>query len=44
VSLLASRLAAAPPVDLATWEPQYGRVAEAQAKWEREHGRPLTGS
>lgn len=37
-------LAAALPVDLATWEPQYGRVAEAQAKWEREHGRPLTGA
>jgi len=28
-------------VDLATWEPSYGRVAEAQARWEREHGRPL---
>ena len=27
--------------DLATWEPTYGRPAEAQAKWEREHGRPL---
>jgi tRNA threonylcarbamoyladenosine biosynthesis protein TsaB len=24
-----------------TWEPTYGRPAEAQAKWEREHGRPL---
>ncbi len=23
------------------WEPAYGRPAEAQAKWEREHGRPL---
>lgn len=25
----------------ASWEPVYGRPAEAQAKWEREHGRPL---
>lgn len=28
-------------VDLATWEPDYGRLAEAQVKWELEHGRPL---
>jgi len=27
--------------DAASWEPIYGRPAEAQAKWEREHGRPL---
>lgn len=27
--------------DPATWEPIYGRPAEAQAKWEREHGRAL---
>jgi len=31
------------PVDLATWEPRYGRLAEAQVKWEREHGRTLGG-
>jgi hypothetical protein len=24
-----------------SWEPVYGRPAEAQAKWEREHGRAL---
>ncbi|HEY9514484.1 MAG TPA: tRNA (adenosine(37)-N6)-threonylcarbamoyltransferase complex dimerization subunit type 1 TsaB [Gemmatimonadaceae bacterium] len=30
------------PVDLASWEPSYGRLAEAQVRWEREHGRPLT--
>lgn len=30
-----------PQVDLATWEPQYGRLAEAQVKWEATHGRPL---
>jgi tRNA threonylcarbamoyl adenosine modification protein YeaZ len=32
---------AAPVVDIASWEPQYGRPAEAQAKWERAHGRRL---
>jgi tRNA threonylcarbamoyladenosine biosynthesis protein TsaB len=29
------------PVDLASWEPDYGRLAEAQVRWERAHGRPL---
>jgi tRNA threonylcarbamoyladenosine biosynthesis protein TsaB len=28
-------------VELATWEPTYGRLAEAQVKWEAAHGRPL---
>lgn len=28
-------------VDVAAWEPEYGRPAEAQAVWERKHGRPL---
>jgi tRNA threonylcarbamoyladenosine biosynthesis protein TsaB len=28
-------------VDLFQWEPSYGRLAEAQARWERSHGRPL---
>jgi tRNA threonylcarbamoyladenosine biosynthesis protein TsaB len=28
-------------VDLASWEPDYGRLAEAQARWEAAHGRPL---
>ena len=31
------------PVDLASWEPAYGRLAEAQVKWEAAHGRPLQG-
>ena len=31
------------PVDLASWEPNYGRLAEAQVRWEAAHGRPLTG-
>jgi tRNA threonylcarbamoyladenosine biosynthesis protein TsaB len=40
------RLAARPGgttriVDAAAWEPEYGRPAEAQAVWERTHGRQL---
>jgi tRNA threonylcarbamoyladenosine biosynthesis protein TsaB len=35
--LLASR----GPVDVRSWEPDYGRLAEAQVKWESTHGRPL---
>jgi tRNA threonylcarbamoyladenosine biosynthesis protein TsaB len=35
---------AQPPVSLAAWEPDYGRLAEAQVKWEQAHGRPLTVS
>lgn len=29
------------PVDLGTWEPDYGRLAEAQARWEAAHGKRL---
>jgi tRNA threonylcarbamoyladenosine biosynthesis protein TsaB len=29
------------PVMLARWEPDYGRLAEAQVVWERSHGFPL---
>lgn len=29
------------PVDLASWEPDYGRKAEAQSRWEATHGRAL---
>ncbi len=32
------------PCDIESWEPQYGRLAEAQVKWEAAHGRPLTVS
>ena len=39
------RLAAHPalraPVDLESWEPDYGRLAEAQVRWETTHGRSL---
>jgi tRNA threonylcarbamoyladenosine biosynthesis protein TsaB len=39
---LGSLLAASEPVDLGSWEPAYGRTAEAQVKWAAAHGRPLT--
>jgi tRNA threonylcarbamoyladenosine biosynthesis protein TsaB len=29
------------PVNLDAWEPSYGRLAEAQVRWEAAHGRPL---
>jgi tRNA threonylcarbamoyladenosine biosynthesis protein TsaB len=38
---LLSRLTKAGPVDLASWEPSYGRLAEAQVRWEAAHGGPL---
>ena len=31
------------PVDLDSWEPDYGRLAEAQVRWESAHGRSLDG-
>jgi tRNA threonylcarbamoyladenosine biosynthesis protein TsaB len=34
-------LADAGPVALGPWEPVYGRLAEAQVKWETAQGRPL---
>lgn len=40
-ALLLPSVSAAGPVDLATWEPLYGRMAEAQVKWEAAHGRAL---
>jgi tRNA threonylcarbamoyladenosine biosynthesis protein TsaB len=38
---LAAQLDAAAHADLGRWEPAYGRLAEAQVKWESAHGRPL---
>jgi tRNA threonylcarbamoyladenosine biosynthesis protein TsaB len=35
---------ATPAADLAAWEPAYGRLAEAQVKWEAAHGRPLASA
>ena len=43
VARLAALLDVAPPADLARWEPRYGRLAEAQVKWEAAHG-PLVAS
>ncbi|MDB4884750.1 MAG: peptidase family protein [Gemmatimonadetes bacterium] len=39
---LTNLLDAGEAADLASWEPAYGRLAEAQVKWEAAHGRPLT--
>lgn len=39
--LLTKLINATEPADLARWEPAYGRLAEAQVKWEAAHGRPL---
>jgi tRNA threonylcarbamoyladenosine biosynthesis protein TsaB len=38
---LSALIDATPAADLAGWEPAYGRLAEAQVKWEAAHGRPL---
>jgi tRNA threonylcarbamoyladenosine biosynthesis protein TsaB len=38
---LADLVDATPAADLAGWEPAYGRLAEAQVKWEETHGRSL---
>ena len=40
-ALLTNLINATAPADLAGWEPSYGRLAEAQVKWEAAHGRPL---
>lgn len=37
----AALIAESGPVDVRTWEPLYGRLAEAQVRWESAHGRPL---
>jgi tRNA threonylcarbamoyladenosine biosynthesis protein TsaB len=42
VAPLLETIVEAGPVDLASWEPNYGRLAEAQVRWEATHGRPLT--
>jgi tRNA threonylcarbamoyladenosine biosynthesis protein TsaB len=41
VASMIDSLVAHGPVDLASWEPTYGRLAEAQVRWEAVHGRPL---
>jgi tRNA threonylcarbamoyladenosine biosynthesis protein TsaB len=41
VATLSTWIDDAGPVDIQSWEPAYGRLAEAQVKWESKHGRPL---
>jgi tRNA threonylcarbamoyladenosine biosynthesis protein TsaB len=41
VELVLATVIAGGAVDLASWEPIYGRNAEAQVKWEAAHGRRL---
>ncbi len=42
VAALVPSLRAREPESLDAWEPDYGRLAEAQVKWEAAHGRPLS--
>jgi tRNA threonylcarbamoyladenosine biosynthesis protein TsaB len=35
------RCGVAKQVSSSEWEPEYGRLAEAQVRWEAAHGRPL---
>ena len=44
IALTALPGGAVPIMDLDAWEPVYGRPAEAQAQWERTHGRPLSSA
>jgi tRNA threonylcarbamoyladenosine biosynthesis protein TsaB len=41
VAAMFDGILAAGAVTLDTWEPEYGRLAEAQVKWEAAHGRAL---
>lgn len=41
VAALLTDVLAAGPVDLVSWEPNYGRAPEAQVRWERAHGQSL---
>jgi tRNA threonylcarbamoyladenosine biosynthesis protein TsaB len=41
VALLEEHIVREGSVNLAAWEPVYGRLAEAQVKWETAHGRAL---
>lgn len=41
VTALLTDVLAAGPVNLVSWEPNYGRAPEAQVRWERAHGQSL---
>jgi len=42
VARVEALLLASGRVDVGRWEPSYGRLAEAQVRWESAHGRPLS--
>ena len=44
IALVALAGGTVPVNDVRGWEPVYGRPAEAQAQWERSHGRPLSSA
>ena len=44
LALVGVRGGAARIESVQAWEPVYGRPAEAQARWETTHGRPLPDS
>lgn len=44
IALTALAGGSVPVNDVHGWEPVYGRPAEAQAQWERSHGRPLSSA
>lgn len=41
VAVLLDQIIVAGPVPIETWEPDYGRLAEAQVRWEAAHGKAL---
>lgn len=41
VAALLNAIIATGPVPIETWEPDYGRLAEAQVRWEAAHGKAL---
>jgi tRNA threonylcarbamoyladenosine biosynthesis protein TsaB len=41
VAVLLDQISASGPVPIETWEPDYGRLAEAQVRWEAAHGKAL---
>ena len=43
VEQLLADIIAGGAVSVDTWEPTYGRLAEAQVRWEAQHGRALVG-
>ena len=44
VARVLDQIIAGGPCDIDSWEPVYGRLAEAQVKWEAAHGRRLSAA